>query len=322
MSAPRWQYAVSVVRRQISPQGLHVWPFRETFPLELRHYILNRQSDLPPHRPCHFELILLESGEITYEAQGVASQVKKGDLVVVGNELYHRMRKTEVLQPDVRARVLLFLPELVHTGSENGEDLLYLMPFLFQSSTRRHVIPAGTGIAAQVSELIHALEGQLPASAAQSRLIARTYVKMMLVLLSDYFSRSPDTKTDFRRISHAVEHLLPLNNFLEAHCSEPITAGDAARFLSMSAWRFQRFLKEATGSSFVPYLTRIRVARAKTLLAASDKSISDVSQESGFCDQSYLGYVFRKIAHITPLQYRRKCRDASRAIAALVERDG
>jgi AraC-like DNA-binding protein len=40
----------------------------------------------------------------------------------------------------------------------------------------------------------------------------------------------------------------------------------------------------------------------------TDKSASDISQEMGFCDQSYFGTVFRKLVGMTPAAYRAKFR--------------
>jgi AraC-like DNA-binding protein len=40
------------------------------------------------------------------------------------------------------------------------------------------------------------------------------------------------------------------------------------------------------------------------LLASSDQAISEISLETGFCNQSYFGVIFRRITGITPLQYR------------------
>jgi AraC-like DNA-binding protein len=40
----------------------------------------------------------------------------------------------------------------------------------------------------------------------------------------------------------------------------------------------------------------------------TDKSVSDISQEMGFCDQSYFGTVFRKLVGMTPAGYRAKSR--------------
>ena len=36
----------------------------------------------------------------------------------------------------------------------------------------------------------------------------------------------------------------------------------------------------------------------------TDKSIAEVSQDVGFCDQSYFGQVFQKFLHMTPREYK------------------
>ncbi len=65
-----------------------------------------------------------------------------------------------------------------------------------------------------------------------------------------------------------------------------------------------RFFKRATQQSFVSYLNQYRVARAQTLLASTNLSIAQISEEVGFYDQSHFGMVFRKLVHTTPRQYR------------------
>jgi two-component system response regulator YesN len=68
------------------------------------------------------------------------------------------------------------------------------------------------------------------------------------------------------------------------------------------------FFKKATGQSFTAYLNHCRIERAQALLVMTDKSVSDISQEMGFCDQSYFGTVFRKLVGMTPAGYRAKSR--------------
>jgi transcriptional regulator GlxA family with amidase domain len=72
----------------------------------------------------------------------------------------------------------------------------------------------------------------------------------------------------------------------------------------MSDCCFMHLFKEVTGQSFVAYLNRFRVARARSLLASTDKAISEISLETGFCNQSYFGVIFRRITGMTPLEYR------------------
>ena len=76
----------------------------------------------------------------------------------------------------------------------------------------------------------------------------------------------------------------------------------------MSASHFMSFFKRATGQSFMAYLNHCRIERAQALLAMTDKSVSDISQEMGFCDQSYFGTVFRKLVGMTPAAYRANSR--------------
>ena len=56
------------------------------------------------------------------------------------------------------------------------------------------------------------------------------------------------------------------------------------------------------------YLNHCRIERAQALLVTSDRPMSEISQETGFCDQSYFGTVFRRLAGMTPAAYRRKFR--------------
>ena len=62
---------------------------------------------------------------------------------------------------------------------------------------------------------------------------------------------------------------------------------EAARICGMSESHFMSFFKRATGQSFMAYLNHCRIERAQALLVLSEKSVSDISQEMGFCDQSY-----------------------------------
>jgi YesN/AraC family two-component response regulator len=71
-----------------------------------------------------------------------------------------------------------------------------------------------------------------------------------------------------------------------------------------STCRFMNLFKEVTGRSFVAYLNRFRVDKAKEMLVSTNKQISEIGLETGFCNQSYFGVVFRRVTGVTPLEYR------------------
>jgi transcriptional regulator GlxA family with amidase domain len=99
------------------------------------------------------------------------------------------------------------------------------------------------------------------------------------------------------RLAAAFEHV-------QKHYDEPIRVAEVARMCAASTCRFMNLFKEVTGQSFVAYLNRFRVDKAKDQLANTNKTISDIGLETGFCNQSYFGVVFRRITGETPLEYR------------------
>lgn len=95
----------------------------------------------------------------------------------------------------------------------------------------------------------------------------------------------------------------------------------------MSETHFMSYFKDVTGVSFIKYLNQYRIQRAQDLLVRTDRSIAEISLDTGYCDQSYFGAVFRKLAGTTPAAYRRRYRrqqtleetqsDQTRAMSAM-----
>jgi AraC-like DNA-binding protein len=128
---------------------------------------------------------------------------------------------------------------------------------------------------------------------------------MALALLLEYYADQRKQRGFLDRHEKAMERLRPLFHLLDSHFSEPVTLGQAASVVGMSKPHFVRFFRQTTGLSFAAYLRRFRISKAQSLLMLTDKPISEISQELGFCDQSHFGVVFRKFAQCSPLQYRR-----------------
>jgi Helix-turn-helix domain len=61
--------------------------------------------------------------------------------------------------------------------------------------------------------------------------------------------------------------------------------------------------------SFMKYLNHYRVERSQVMLVNTDEPMATISQEMGFCDQSYFGTVFRRLVGMTPAAYRRRFRN-------------
>lgn len=296
---------VRVVEPQINAQGIHIWPFDPAFPIDVRFMTSGLGHNVRKNRHDYFELAYLCAGAASLEIQGRSLPLHESDLAVVGSTLYHRFECRS--EPPVTLAVLFFQPNLIRAdgGPDSAE---YLTPFLLQDPQFPHIVPFKTGIPNQVFDLMQRIRSELPATTPRARLAVKTYLKMILILLVNQYASYAGTVETFQRQQRALERLRPLFEHLEKHFGEPTQVQEAARICGMSESHFMSFFKRATGESFTAYLNHCRIERAQALLAMTDKSVSDVSQEMGFCDQSYFGTVFRKLVGMTPAAYRAKSR--------------
>jgi AraC-like DNA-binding protein/quercetin dioxygenase-like cupin family protein len=304
ISKSTWEKAYGVVEPQINAEGVHVWPFDPSFPIDIRFFDLDGRHNIRMNRHDYFELLYAYSGEAVYQVQDRRFQVRKGDLAVIGSTLYHGITGDPCLQ--MKAIVLFFKPELVRASEASGDDMEYLMPFFLQDQHFPHIVPGNTGIPSQTLDLIKRIQAELPATSSRARLAVKTYLKMILILLVNHYTAYLGSHETFNRKQSAIQRLRPLFEYLEGHYDQPIRVEEAARICATSNSHFMYFFKRVTGQSFLAYLNRFRIAKAQSLLASTDSPISAVSQQIGFCDQSHFGVVFRKLVGMTPLAYRRR----------------
>jgi AraC-like DNA-binding protein len=222
----------------------------------------------------------------------------------MGGALPHRISKYG--RSEIRCVTLYFEPELIRAHDSSGDDVQYLVPFLIQHSGFPHIVSAPSGVPSAVFSLMKRIYNELPADSTRSRLAVRTYLKMILMLLVNHYSEFQDSQPILTQRQRDLERLQPLFEFIEDHYMEEITVSEAACVVNMSKSHFMRYFKQSTGQPFVAHLNQFRVAKAQQLLVTTDRSIADIGQEVGFCNQSYFGLVFRRLTNLSPREYKLK----------------
>lgn len=92
--------------------------------------------------------------------------------------------------------------------------------------------------------------------------------------------------------------------FVEQNLSRPIAIAELAGVAELSAGRFHRAFRAATGQTPLRYLQEARVARATELLRSGRLGVLDVAAEVGFTSPSHFARVFRAISGVAPSQAR------------------
>lgn len=93
-------------------------------------------------------------------------------------------------------------------------------------------------------------------------------------------------------------------SYLELHYAEPITLEILSEHLQYSPTYVSKLFKRLFGSSFIGYLTALRLRHAQTLLIQTDLKIKDISVQTGFGTAAYFTSIFRRETGMTPSQYR------------------
>ncbi len=298
-----WQQVQPTIAPDISADGVHVWQFPPDLPVSVRHFTFNRETEIRLNRHSYYEVLVGCSGVIVFQIHDRYFPLGPGDMLVIGSSPYHR--PTRIKGSPAKAVALFFSPEIVRTQEATGDAEQYLAAFTSQERSFEHAIPAASGVASQVLPIIERIQEELPAATPAAQLFVRTCLRMILALLLKHFAAKTPVKSGFDRAQRSVERLRPLFDYMDRHYSEHISLSQAATIVHMSRSSFIRFFRRATAQTFTDYLCRFRIAKAQSLLATTDKSISEIGGDVGFGGQSHFGTVFRKTVNMTPLQYRR-----------------
>ncbi|MFY4774802.1 helix-turn-helix domain-containing protein [Metabacillus sp. RGM 3146] len=94
--------------------------------------------------------------------------------------------------------------------------------------------------------------------------------------------------------------------YLQLNYSESLTLKALADKVYLSPSYFSRIFKEETGTTFVEYLSFLRVQKAKDLLRMSSLPIDVIANNTGFANSGYFATTFKKVLGITPSEYRDK----------------
>jgi len=98
----------------------------------------------------------------------------------------------------------------------------------------------------------------------------------------------------------AVKHM---QDYIEAHLTEPITLHMLANAAGYSPWHSARLFKELTGKTPFDYIRALRLSRAAIKLRAGDVKIIDVAFDFVFDSHEGFTRAFSKQFGITPKSY-------------------
>ncbi|MBU5348318.1 AraC family transcriptional regulator [Paenibacillus lautus] len=99
-------------------------------------------------------------------------------------------------------------------------------------------------------------------------------------------------------IHHAMEHV-------HEHFREPLNREQMAQYCSLSVSYFSLLFKKYTGYSYVQYLHKVRLEKAKMLLRNGFAPVSEIARDIGYEDPLYFSKLFTREVGLSPRDYRK-----------------
>jgi AraC-like DNA-binding protein/ligand-binding sensor protein len=121
----------------------------------------------------------------------------------------------------------------------------------------------------------------------------------------------------FQGMCHASV-LRKAERFIRENYIRKISLQEIADAAGLSAPYFSTIFKEEMGENLSSYLNRLRVEKARHMLAETDLTLTEIASSCGFEDQSWFSKIFKSFTGISPGKYRGNCGDVVSDIAGEV----
>lgn len=109
--------------------------------------------------------------------------------------------------------------------------------------------------------------------------------------------------------SSLTEPVLEAIYYIENNFDKDLRLEEAAKQSHFSPSYFSRLFASQLGISFSEYLSGVRIKHVKDLLIKTDKSITEIAAETGYCNGDYLSAQFKRKTGITPSRFRQNSKN-------------
>jgi two-component system, response regulator YesN len=122
--------------------------------------------------------------------------------------------------------------------------------------------------------------------------------------LNDYIRHLKSVHADSKEMYRALD-------YIHAHFDKDLSMAVVSNHVSLHYSYFSERFKEHTGESFLNYLKKIRIQKAKELLERSDERVYEIGKLVGFVSPKHFNRVFRELEGISPMEFRQKTETAA-----------
>lgn len=231
------------------------------------------------------------------------SNFSSGEIILMGENLPHTFRCSDKYyqqnqELEVEAIVIQFLPDCL------GKDLFtlpeaYLIPKLFEKAKKGMVLTGETR--EQIAEL-------MKKAATASHMDRLILLLSMLSILSETSEFAPITSgyAFYHSNESDIIRLNKIYSYTLSNYKKEISLEEISSISNLSITSFCRYFKLMTKKTYYDFLIEIRISHACRLLVEDKIPTEVICFDCGFNNVSNFYRHFKKIAGMTPMDYKRR----------------
>lgn len=267
--------------------------------IEAKH-IRQYQTQIKTHFHPEYEICYVLEGDRHFFVRDRNYYLVKGDLLLIpANELH---RGDVATNHDYEKLEIKFLPSFLlplQHGLSQGERLL--APFhqqilLFHLSDARQQY---------VSSLMFQMIEEMRHEADEYIGVVRMLLSQLLIALLRELQPFEPVKTLPSAVAEKGEQLI---QYINSHYEEKLTLVELAEKHHYHPCYLSVLFKQLTNFTFSEYLNNVRVRQSQQLLTETELDITDICSRTGFSSLSHYGRVFKRLAGISPREYRKRAK--------------
>lgn len=253
-------------------------PFYEKKDEEFR-CLFSADMTFPAHLHHAAELVFVQDGSLTVTAQDQTKILRKNEAALIFPETIH----SYLTQDFSRSVLCVFSPS-------RAKEYYHLL------CRKQPKCPFFSSPASD-ADLVTAFERMLR-YANQSLSVSEAWLNLILAYLMSEAVLIPRDNRSRSDIGYQII------SYISNHFQEPLTLDQVALELHFNKYYISRTFSGRLHCSFHEYLNRLRLDFAARLLRETDRSITQIWQESGFESQKTFNRTFRSCYGMTPSGYR------------------
>lgn len=105
-------------------------------------------------------------------------------------------------------------------------------------------------------------------------------------------------------ISDAGRVMQKVIEYITDHYSKDLMMEEVAEHAGLSPYHFNKLLKDQCGMTYIDYITKLRIEKAKVMILDPNRSLKEICISVGYRDPNYFSRVFKKTVGMSPSEFR------------------